>query len=93
MSMFTRTVSTYKVTAYKLSMEDGVPTSEPLGTAEYVGTSVSKTQARKALSYAGYIIPKGAHIEVEKVNEAVYGCTVEEFLSVAHLVERNAPSE
>ena len=91
--MFTRTITTFEAKAYRLFLEDGTPKVEELGKAVFMGTAANRTDARKALADAGYAIPKGATIEITPVEEVVYGCTIEDFMSVAHPVERKPKAE
>lgn len=90
-TMFTRTITTYKATAYGIGKdENGKRAIVELGHVEYVGASTSQTDARKALKAAGINVPRGTDVEIEKLEEVTYGMTVEEFMSLAHPIERKA---
>lgn len=83
--MFTRTITTWKATAYKI--DDNLKVIE-VGSVEYVSASTGLTEARAALKTAGYEITRGMKITVEKVAEETYGMTVEEFMLHAHRIDR-----
>lgn len=84
--MFTRTITTYNAIASRVYKEAGVLKEEVYGSCTFTGTAASKAAARKALLAAGVQCPKGCYIEVEELESKVYGCTVDEFMSVAHPV-------
>lgn len=91
--MFTRTITTYQASAYRLFIKDGSAQKEELGSCTFECTTPSKTEARKALQDMGYAIPKGAAIDISPVESVTYGCTIEDFMSVAHPIERKAAQE
>ena len=84
--MFTRTIDTYKATAYNIAWKDGKPVANKLGEAVFSGAN-TKTVARAALKAAGVDCPRGTEITVEKIGSKKYGCTVDEFMSIAHEIE------
>lgn len=88
----TRTITTYKATAVKLYLENGQPKADVIGEATFVGTSPSKADARKALDAAGFDVPRGTKVTIEVVSSNTYACSVEQFISVAHLIEPKASS-
>lgn len=88
----TRTITTYKATAVKLFLENGQPKSDVIGEATFVGTSPSKADARKALAAAGFDVPRGTDVTIEEVSSNTYACSIEQFISVAHLIEPKAAS-
>lgn len=86
--MFTRTITTFEVTAVKLSFVGGEAKADVIGRTTYFGTAASKNEARKALKAAGYDIPRGTEINIEKLEEVTYGCTIDKFMEVAQPIER-----
>ena len=91
--IITRTITTYKATAYALAFVDGQATSRLLGSAEYVAGHESDTDARKALKAAGVPWKRGAHIEHEVVKEVKYGMPFEKFMEVADIIEDEDANE
>ena len=89
-TMFTRTITTYKATAYTIKWVDGKPEAAELGSAEFVAASASKTDARKALKAAGVNCPRGTEVIIDEVEQVVYGMSVEEFMQHAQPIERKA---
>ena len=85
--MFTRTVKTYKATAFELEIKDGEPVANIIGSAVYSASSDSEGTARKALKNNGTYVPRGAKINVECIGEKKYGMTVDEFMQYAHEVD------
>ena len=88
----TRTITTYKAMAVKLSFENGEPKADVIGEATFVGTNPAKADARKALAAAGYDVPRGTEVTIEEVSSNTYACSIEQFISVAHLIEPKAVS-
>lgn len=92
--MITRDVYTFAVQAFdvKLSKDkNGEFTTEvtPLTPKVFVKeTSLTPTEARKALKAEGYDIKKGCELIIDKVARVKYACTMEDFLSVAHEIEQ-----
>lgn len=82
-----RVVTTFKATAYNVDAQTVPPTFKPYATVEYPAASASETLARKALRNAGHDVPKGTYVTVAEVGTHTYECSLEEFLSVAHIVE------
>lgn len=91
--MFTRTINTYKATAYAVKWVNGKPEAEELGSATYVAAHESKTDARAALKSAGVEAKRGTEIVTELVDSTVWGMSVEEFMAHAQPIERGAKSE
>lgn len=90
--MFTRTLTTFKATAIEVKKDVSTMTAtmQPIASVTFVGTSPTKTDARKAFQEQGYTIPKGTDITIEEVKKVVYGCTLEEFLEIATPIEQDA---
>lgn len=88
--MLTRTLTKFRATAYevKANLDEGTATVEKLHEVTFMGTSASKTDARKAFSEQGYTIARGTEIKIEEVEKTLYGCTVEEFLEIAQPIEQ-----
>lgn len=86
-SLFTRTISTFRATAYGEVWEKGIGKRVALGSCEYVAASTSGTEARAALKVNGIAVKRGQHVEVELVASTLYGMTVDEFMSHAQPVE------
>lgn len=82
-----RVVTTYKATAYQVDTTSVPPTFKPYATVEYAAPSASETAGRKALREGGVDVPKGTYVTVAEVATHTYECTLDEFLSVAHVVE------
>ena len=82
-----RVVTTFKATAYNVDAKIVPPTFKPYATVEYPAASASETIARKALRNAGHEVPKGTYVTVAEVGTHTYECSLDEFLSVAHIVE------
>lgn len=89
-AMFTRSITTYKATAYAIKWVDGKPEADELGSAEFVASNANKTDARKALAAAGVACKRGTEIRIDEVETVVYGMSVEDFMQHAHPVERTA---
>ena len=87
-TMFTRTIATYKASAYHIAWEDDKPIGEVFAETTYPAVSDNKGVARAALKEAGFDIPRGTEIRVTKVDEELYGLTLEEFMRYAHKLER-----
>lgn len=90
MKNITRTIITIKATAMKLGLVDGQPVAETIALIDYLSTKESKLEARKEFKAAGIDLPRGCEIMLEVVSEEVYGCTFEEFMSVARVIEGEA---
>lgn len=82
-----RVVTTYKATAYQVDTETVPPTFKAYATVEYAAAGASESAARKALRNAGNDVPKGTYVTVAEVATHTYECSLDEFLSVAHIVE------
>lgn len=91
--MFTRTITTWKATAYGISWEGDTPKAVKLGSAEFVATNATKTDARKALKAAGIDCPRGTEIRLEEVEAVVYGMSVETFMQYAKPIERGVKAD
>lgn len=91
--MFTRTITTFKATAYSIKWVDGKPEADELGSATFAATHASKTEARAALKAAGVTCPRGTEVRIDKLEEVVYGMTVEQFMQHARPVQRVAEAE
>lgn len=83
----TRTLTTFKATAYKLSLIDGQAKAEIIGEVEFGGTRATKTDARKAFADAGTPLPKGVEINIVPVRENLYAMDLEKFIEMAVPVE------
>ena len=88
--MFTRTITTYKATAYAIKWVNGKPEADELGSAVFVATNASKTEARAALKAAGVKCPRGTEVRIDELEAVVYGMSVDEFMQHARPVERAA---
>lgn len=91
--MFTRTITTYKATAYAIKWVDGKPQADKKGEAVFAASNATRTDARAALKAAGVACPRGTEIVIDEVESVVYGMSVEEFMQHAKPVERAAKSE
>lgn len=90
-NMITRTVTTWKASAFKIAWKKGQPIAELIGEVEYIGGgSESKTDARAALKAAGVNTPRGTEIVIEKVAETLYGMEMAAFMAAATPIERKA---
>lgn len=85
--MIKRTLTTYKVKAIQLDYKDGQAVADVIGEIEMVGNSISATEARKAFATNGIDVPRGCKIEFTELESILYGCTTEQFLSVAKPIE------
>ena len=86
--MFTRTITTFKATAYAIEWDGNTPMAKSLGKAVFVGSNATKTDARAALKAAGIACPRGTEIRLEELESVVYGMSVEEFMQHARPIER-----
>ena len=86
--MFTRTITTYKATAYTIKWVNGKPEADKLGEAKFSASNASKTEARAALKAAGVPCPRGTEIRIDEIESVVYGMSVDEFMQHAYPVER-----
>lgn len=84
---FTRTMTTFRATAYKLYIKSGQPAIDNLGSVEFTATRADKTMARKAFAESGNPVPKGVEIEIVPVAETVYGMDLEKFIEMAQVIE------
>ena len=82
-----RVITTYRATAYNVDANTVPSTFKPYATVEYAAAGASETAARKALRNAGHEVPKGTYVTVAEVGTHTYECSLDEFLSVAHIVE------
>ena len=89
-TMFTRTITKYRATAYAIKWVDGAPVADELGSAEFVSSNASKTDARAALKAAGVAVKRGTEIQCSEVESVVYGMSVEEFMQHAKPIERTS---
>lgn len=93
--MVTRTINTYKATAletFTKKDENGMYVAEvkPIAEITFKGQSGSRKETRAEFKKAGYEIPRGCEIVVDVVESVLYGCTFDEFLSVAKpIVKQN----
>lgn len=86
--LITRTLSVYRVTAYREVWDDaGNGKREAYAQCECVGSSLSPVQARAALMDNGYKCPRGTYVKIDAIDSALYGCTLSDFLTVAQLVK------
>ena len=86
--MFTRTINTYKATAYTIKWVNGKPEAEELGSATFVAAHESKTDARAALKAAGVAVKRGMEVVIDVIDSTVWGMSVEEFMQHAQPIER-----
>lgn len=91
--MFTRTITTYRATAAKTVLKDGKFVAEVIGSVEYVAASTGATEARSALKAAGYAVPRGTEVLIEKVSEETYGMPVETFMMYAQRIDKKDVAE
>lgn len=87
MANITRTITTYKVAAYKVAWKNGKPVVELVGETTYAATATTKTEARKALADAGFKTARGMEIVIEEIAKQVYAMPVEQFMELAKPVE------
>lgn len=86
--MITRTLTTFKATAYALKFVDGKPAADELGSAEFTATRADKTMARKAIADAtGKALPKGVEVNIEEVESVTYGMDLDKFVEMAQPIE------
>lgn len=83
----TRTVTIYKVSASKEVWSKGVGRLEEFASVEIEGTSLTRTEARAALIAAGYKVPRGTHIEIEEISNALYTMPLDFFMANAVKVD------
>ena len=90
MAMFTRTVKDCKATAYKMEAVEGEskPQAVPFAEVRFDGANGNENEARKAFKEYNINVPRGSFINVEVLNETVYGCTIQEFMAIARPIER-----
>lgn len=86
-AQITRTITTYKASAYKVVWKNGKPEAALVGEAVYQGSD-SKTEARAALKNAGIECPRGTEVLIEKISETLYAMDVETFMEYAQPIER-----
>lgn len=92
--MITRTLTTYKATAYAIQFVIGEPGVREIGSAEFSGTRPDKTAARKAISDAiGQTLPKGVDINIVPVKEVLYGMDLGKFTSMAQVIKVTDPTQ
>lgn len=92
--MITREITTFEVQAFGKGAIETLPDGrkvqgiEPITPAVVaMDTSLTKTEARKALLAAGHTVPKGSTIEVTEVAKVKYACTVEDFIKISSVIE------
>lgn len=88
-TMFTRTITTFKATAYKMELDKETMTANvtELGTALFVSTNGSKTEARAALKSAGVDCPRGCEVTWEAVESTLYAMPIDKFMSLAEPIK------
>ena len=86
--MIQRTLGTYKATAIELGYENGQAVANELGSVEYMSTRENKAEARAKLKAAGVPVKQGMKIVIELVEETLYRCSLEDFMTVAVKVEK-----
>ena len=82
-NVITRTVTTYKATAYELTMVDGIAKATELGSVEYIATKPDVTAARKAFKANGIKLKRGCSIKSEVVSTMTYGMSIDQFMAYA----------
>lgn len=85
--MITRTINTYKATAIELKFVSGKAVSNIIGEIQFVGTTPTKADIRKAFAAKGIKVPRGTEIQLEELSTQVYACTLEQFMSVAKPID------
>lgn len=92
--MITRDIYTFSVQAFgkgeTITLDNGMTATvnQPITPEVMVmETSLTETEARKALKAEGHTVPKGSTLEIKKVARVKYACTLRDFLSVATVVE------
>ena len=91
--MFTRSITTFEAKAVSVEFDGMEPKVIELGHAVYMGTRASETEARKALKAAGVQLKRGCKVFISEVETVVYGCTIDQFMTVAHPVEVKAEAD
>lgn len=87
--MITRTLTTFKASAYELAFDNGSPSVREIGSATFSGTRADKTTARKAIGDAlGRPLPKGVDINIEPVEEVLYGMDLDKFVELAQVIRK-----
>lgn len=86
----TRTIVTARAYAWKMEgfTPDGLPNMIKVGNIEFKSTNPTKAEAYKVLKGAKVAVSK-EFVDFEKVSEAVYAMTLEEFTAHARVVERS----
>jgi len=89
--MFTRKIYTYEVTAVMANAKER--TFEEIARVTYQSTKESKTEARKEFKrQLGLELRKGVSLEFNVVDTITYGCTMDEFMSVANPIVSSTES-
>lgn len=86
----TRTIVTARAYAWKMEgfTPEGVPNMTKVGNIEFKSTNPTKAEAFKVLRGAKVAASK-EFVDFEKVGEAIYAMTLDEFVANAHVVERS----
>ena len=91
-TMFTRTINTYEATAYAVEVDKTTKQAavKTLGTAQFISTNGSATEARAALKAAGVPVKRGTLVEYEVIESVKYGMPVELFMQYATPISANS---
>lgn len=86
---FTRTITTFEATAYKMELDKATMTAQvkELGKATFVSTNGSKTEARAALKAAGIPCPRGTEVTWEAIESTLYAMPIETFMQYAEPIK------
>lgn len=86
----TRTFTTFKAVAYAVELDDSLsPKVEEIGAVKFISTRGTATEARKAFQENGVTLKRGTKLKIMPIEETVYACSFEDFMSVALPVSSN----
>ena len=88
MAMISRSITRYKISAYKVVKVNGEHVVETVGETEACATSINMTIARKALEDAGIKCPRGTTIDFEEIDTVLYAMPVEQFIELAQPIKK-----
>lgn len=85
--MITRTFKNFTATARYFGKNGEIVNAEPI---TVLATSCKEGEVRKAYKAKGIKIPRNSYIHIVEGEEIKMGCTIEEFMSIAHVIDSSA---
>ena len=87
----TRTINVYQVRAIAANFK--TKSFETVASAVIECTAPNNQLARRAFKERGFGVPRGCEMDWEIIDSATYECSIEDFMSIAHKVEKPSDNE